>query len=58
MPRGSVVRAKKGRRVDCVGNCGSRILLHYNSNGLCRRCDRIRKRGLLRATNRKARGTL
>lgn len=58
MPKATVVRADKGRRVDCRGNCGSRILLHYNPNGLCRKCDRSRRRGLLRIDSRKARGTL
>ena len=59
MPSGSVIRAKRseGGRVDCAGDCGRRILLYYNPGGLCRKCTRIMKRGLLRRENRQKRGT-
>ena len=29
------------RRVDCYNGCGTRILLYYNADGLCRKCKRL-----------------
>lgn len=34
--------APKGRRIDCAGGCGRRILPYYNPSFLCRKCSRKR----------------
>jgi hypothetical protein len=31
---------KKGKRQDCFGGCGRRILTFYNPTGYCRKCQR------------------
>ena len=56
--KGSVIRASRDRRQDCVGSCGRRVLIRFNPDGLCRKCKRALRRGALRTDNRRLRGTL
>ena len=56
--KGSIVRASRDKRQDCVGDCGRRILLRFNPDGLCRKCKRSMRRGAFRIDRRRARGTL
>lgn len=46
---------KKGRRQDCFGGCGRRILPFYNPSGYCRKCQRTNKRKFEKIEARKKR---
>ena len=37
------------KRIPCFGECGRFIYLHFNENGLCRKCTRKRTHAKIRA---------
>jgi hypothetical protein len=45
----------KGKRQDCFGGCGRRVLPFYNPSGYCRKCQRKNARRALKLKNKQER---